>query len=67
MKKLINIPDNWYRNLQPIVESDYFKNLGGFIQQRRQATQVFPESSNVFKAFNETPLDEVRVVVLGMD
>lgn len=67
MKKLINIPDNWYRHLQPIIESDYFKSLGGFIQQRRKVTDVFPESSNVFRAFNETPLDQVRVVVLGMD
>jgi uracil-DNA glycosylase len=67
MKKLINIPDDWYRHLQPTIESDYFKSLGAFIQQKRKEGEVFPESSNVFRAFNETPLGDVRVVVLGMD
>ena len=67
MKKLINIPDDWYKHLQPTIESDYFKNLGAFIQSRRKEINVFPESSNVFRAFNETPLNDVRVVVLGMD
>jgi len=67
MKKLINIPDDWYRHLRPTVESDYFRDLSRFIQSRRQETQVFPERANVFRAFNETPLGDIRVVVLAMD
>jgi uracil-DNA glycosylase len=67
MNKLINIPDDWYRVLQPIIESDYFKKLATFLQDRRTKTSVFPESKNVFRAFQVTPLSNVRVVIIGMD
>lgn len=67
MKKLINIPDDWYRHLQPVIESNYFKNLAGFIATRRKEVNIFPESSKVFRAFNETPFSKIRVVILGMD
>jgi uracil-DNA glycosylase len=67
MSKLINIPDDWYRNLKPIIESEYFKNLSAFIKQRRSEVNVFPESKDIFRAFNLTPLGDIRVVVLGMD
>ena len=67
MNKLINIPDDWYRNLKPIIESDYFKQLAAFLRDRRAKISVFPEPQNVFRAFNMTPLSEVRVVIIGMD
>lgn len=65
--KKIPIPDDWYNLLEPIITSDYFADLSKFIRDRRNKVNVFPKSQDVFRAFNLTPLSEVRVVILGMD
>ena len=66
-RKLIPIPDDWYNLLKPIITSDYFSNLSRIIKERRSKVKVFPKSKDVFRAFNLTPLSDVRVVILGMD
>jgi len=67
MKKLVNIPDDWYLHLRDTIESPYFKSLGGFIAKERQTKSILPYKDEVFKAFNLTPFQKVRVVILGMD
>lgn len=67
MKKLIDIPDDWYQHLKETIESPYFKSLGGFIAKERASKQIFPKRDEVFRAFNLTPFQKVRVVILGMD
>ena len=66
-KKILSIPDNWYNLLKNLIESDYFLNLGNTIKEERKKVKVFPTRDKVFRAFNLTPLDKVRVVILGMD
>jgi uracil-DNA glycosylase len=42
--------------------------LKQFLLQQKQAGKViYPEAKNIFNAFNSTPLDQVRVVILGQD
>ena len=67
MKKLIDIPDDWYQHLRETIESPYFRSLGGFIAKERASKQIFPKKDEVFRAFNLTPFQKVRVVILGMD
>jgi uracil-DNA glycosylase len=67
MKKLIDIPDDWYQHLRETIESPYFRSLGGFIAKERASKQIFPKRDEVFRAFNLTPFQKVRVVILGMD
>lgn len=67
MQKLINISDTWYKRLQPTIESQEFLKLGQFIAEERKSVTVYPKKEEVFIAFNETPFEEVRVVLLGMD
>ncbi len=39
-----------------------------FLLEQKQARKViYPESNNIFNAFNSTPLDQVKVVILGQD
>ncbi|QDP03023.1 uracil-DNA glycosylase [Thalassotalea sp. PS06] len=46
----------------------YFKNISETVRSERDAGQViYPEDVNVFRAFELTPLDMVKVVVLGQD
>lgn len=67
MQKLIDIPDDWYKQLSPLIESKYFKDLSNFLREKRQTTKVYPEGPNVLRAFKETPLSEVRACIIGMD
>jgi uracil-DNA glycosylase len=54
------IPSSW----RPVFEEakDEFVYLDKIIQ-----TPVFPEKKNIFRAFELTPLDKVKVVLLGQD
>ena len=54
------VPSTW-KNVFSEAE-DEFKYLDKIIK-----TDVFPEKKNVFKAFELTPLDQVKVVLLGQD
>lgn len=67
LQKRINISDNWYRHLQPVIESEYFTKLSQYLKTRRTTSTVYPKPDEVFKAFQLTPFDKIRVVIIGMD
>ena len=47
---------------------DYFKELTGFLEtERRCDKHIFPPQNEVYSAFELTPLEQVRVVLLGQD
>ena len=46
---------------------DYFHQLQQFISAERQRFQVFPDADDVFHAFDLTPPDEVKILILGQD
>ena len=43
------------------------QQLGAFLVEERQSFQVFPQPENVFRALELTPLERVKVVILGQD
>ena len=45
----------------------YFRELQAFVESERRKHGVFPAAENVYRAFELTPLPEVRVVILGQD
>lgn len=45
----------------------YFTELTDFVRGEYHAKTIYPEPKNVFRAFNLTPFDEVKVVILGQD
>ncbi len=65
--KRINIPTNWYKKLQPYIESEHFTKVANYIKERKKETQVYPPSSEIFRAFQLTSFSDLRVVVIGMD
>lgn len=46
----------------------YFENIRTFLyQEYKDGYTVYPEGKNIFHAFDVTPFDKVRVVILGQD
>jgi len=58
----------WLEPLRSELASDYMDGLRAFLRKEKGAgKQVFPHSSNWFRALELTPLSAVRVVILGQD
>ena len=67
LNKRIDIPDDWYKKLRRYIESEHFTKVATYVKERRQHTQVYPPSKEIFRAFQLTPYSDVRVVIIGMD
>lgn len=57
----------WQDVLGPEKSRPYFKSLMARVDEARAASVVFPPEPDVFNAFALTPLNKVRVVILGQD
>jgi uracil-DNA glycosylase len=59
---------SWSESLLPEFDKDYMRSLKAFLRDEKDKGKViFPHSSLWFNALNSTPLDQVRVVILGQD
>jgi uracil-DNA glycosylase len=59
------LPASWLRVLASEFERPYFHKLEKFIESERKETTVYPREEEVFTAFQLTPFDQVKVVLLG--
>ena len=58
----------WQASLSAEIEQPYMHGLKTFLRvEKDQKKIIFPHSSNWFHALETTPLDEVKVVILGQD
>jgi uracil-DNA glycosylase len=68
-----SVPDivlhqSWKAPLLPEFEADYMAQLRAFLLAEKAAgKRIFPKGSEWFRALDLTPLDKVRVVILGQD
>ncbi|MDG4951240.1 uracil-DNA glycosylase [Weeksellaceae bacterium KMM 9724] len=60
------LSENWLNLLKSEIESDYFKQLKGFLGEEYQTKTIYPPHHQLFNAFNLEPQD-IRVVILGQD
>ena len=64
----IRLAESWRQPLAPLFEQPFMLALRQFLQdERRQGKIILPKAANWFQAMDRTPLDQVRVVVLGQD
>lgn len=64
----INIEPSWYDVLKDEFEKPYFEEIRSYlVQEYKQGYQVYPPGKLIFNAFNSTPFDKVKVVILGQD
>ena len=62
----MRLPTTW-KVLEEQTRQDYFRDLATFLHQEREQHQVFPDEGLVFAALEATPLDDVKVLLLGQD
>lgn len=62
-----DFPASWRQVLREEFAADYFQQLAAFVAAERSTYQVFPPAEEVWTAFQLTPYDQVRVVILGQD
>lgn len=58
---------SWQRLLADEFEKEYFQDLFKFIDQEYEAGNVYPPKELIFSAFEHTPYEQVKVVILGQD
>ena len=67
-EKNIQIDDSWKIALADEFDKPYFKELRHFLATEKQSGKtIYPPGSLIFNAFNSTPFDKVKVVILGQD
>lgn len=63
----VKIDDSWAHLLADEFEKPYFQALISFVRSEYSQYRCFPPGSLIFNAFNTTPYDKVKVVLLGQD
>lgn len=61
------ISNDWLNVLGDEFKKPYYKELYQFIKTEYNTKQVFPPAEDIFNAFHLTPLNLVRVVIIGQD
>ena len=61
------LPSSWQLALAPEFEKLYWSDLTEFIKSEYSQQVCFPQERYIFRAFEMTPFDRVRVVILGQD
>lgn len=64
----VKIQESWKQILKDEFDKPYFKGLVDFLhQEKREKKTIYPPGPLIFNAFDLTPFDKVRVVILGQD
>ncbi|HRH82739.1 MAG TPA: uracil-DNA glycosylase [Bacteroidia bacterium] len=63
----IKIEESWRKMLQEQFNMPYFEELKKFVKQEAALYKVFPPGPQIFSAFDYTPFEKARVVIIGQD
>jgi uracil-DNA glycosylase len=63
----VRIEPSWQKVLEPEFSKQYFTDLTNFVKQEYLSSTVYPPPKFIFRAFELTPFDKVKVVILGQD
>ena len=61
------IDESWKEVLEVEFRADYFSKLKDFLVEERTKYTVYPPGSKMFAAFDRTPFDKVKAVIIGQD
>ena len=65
MKQIID--NDWQEILDPVFESPEYARLHQFLKNEYQTQTIYPDMYHIFQAFEWTPFNKVKVVILGQD
>jgi len=63
----VRIEASWKTQLQQQFEQPWWDSLAAFVKEEYAAGPCFPAGKHIFRAFDLTPFDKVKVVILGQD
>lgn len=64
----VKIDDSWKQALLAEFGKPYFEQLAGFLKQEKTSGKViYPPGPQIFSAFEHTPFNKVKVVIIGQD
>ncbi len=63
----LQIETSWESVLLEEINSEYFSQLKQFLNFEKEKYTIYPPSKFIFSAFDKTPFDKVKVVILGQD
>lgn len=64
----VQIEEGWKQALEPEFQQPYFAEIKAFLLAEKQAGKtIYPPGPLIFNAFNKTPFEKVKVVILGQD
>jgi uracil-DNA glycosylase len=63
----VKIESSWKKVLKPEFKKPYFNKLTDFVKNEYNSKTIYPSPKFIFNAFNSTPFNKVKVVILGQD
>ncbi len=64
----VKIEDSWKQVLKPEFAKPYFGQVTTFLKtEKMSGAAIYPPGSLIFNAFNTTPFEKVKIVLLGQD
>ena len=68
MVRAVNIEPSWKQLLGEEFDQPYMAQLSVFLREEKQHKRaVYPPGAEIFAAFEHTPVDQVKVVIIGQD
>ncbi len=67
MSRDINIHKSWKSLLEKEFDAEYFSELKSFLVEEKKKYKVYPPGNQIFSAFDYTPFENVKVVIIGQD
>lgn len=65
-KELLTEP-GWKELLSDELDKPYIKELESFLEDEKEHYRIYPQEKNFFNAFNLTPFEKLKVVIIGQD
>jgi uracil-DNA glycosylase len=63
----VRIEPSWKKALEAEFEKPYFERLTEFVKNEYATKRIYPPASLIFQAFDQCPIDRVKVVIIGQD
>ena len=57
----------WSKFIEEEKKEEYFVKLMDYVNSLYASRTIYPKKENIFRFFDETPFDKVKVVILGQD
>lgn len=63
----VKIEPSWKEKLAKEFGAEYFSKLKAFLVEEKKHYEIYPPGNRLFSAFDNTPFDDVKVVIIGQD